>query len=238
MVEKNLQQSTEFFTPKLGFDVHPYILVNNKQGIHHIGRYQWACLALKGKSPKVVIDIACGSGYGSFMLATALPDSHIIGVDYDARGVTQASQCYTQKNLEYQVGDITTWQGAQGSLPRCDAIVSFDTIEHLLHRDITLMRIADSLNDDGWLLLSTPCGHPLTRLNPAWEHHKCEYSDKDLHDYLWRFFARIVQPQDADFPAYDFWSGIMNRDEIRYLNRMNPVICQNPKRPPLYERRV
>ena len=32
MVEKNLQQSTEFFTPKLGFDVHPYILVNNKQG--------------------------------------------------------------------------------------------------------------------------------------------------------------------------------------------------------------
>jgi cyclopropane fatty-acyl-phospholipid synthase-like methyltransferase len=235
MVAKNQSESVEFFTPKLGLSVEPYIAAGSKQGIHHIGRYQWACGVLKARQVKNVLDIACGAGYGSKILATALPDAKVQGSDYDERAVTHASATYDSANLRYAVGDMVTWMQGAEKLGRFDAVVSFDTIEHLLYRELALMRIADNLEDDGVLLLSTPCGHTVTRLNPAWEHHKVEYSHSDLFGLLSRFFTRVIRPQDDDFIGGEFWTGVINAGAVRYVNRMNPVICVGPIRTPKYQ---
>src|SRR5690606_3340878 len=66
---------------------------------------------------------------------------------------------------------------------------------------------------------TTPCGHRITRLNPGWEHHKIEYSHHDLRALLKRFFKRIIEPGQADFPNQAFWDGVINRDRVRYLLR-------------------
>lgn len=234
MLTKDTSEAVEYYTPNLGFDVSAYIKANDMQGTHHVGRYQWAVLALAEKKPRVVVDIACGAGYGSLMIARGLPDARVIGVDYDARAAEYAKNIYRSPNLFYTQGDITTWKSNGQPMERCDTIVSFDTIEHLPHREIALMRMADALTDDGWLLFSTPCGHQDTQLLPPWEHHKIEYSHVDLFALLSRFFRRVTQPQDCDFPAADFWSGRVNAGQMRYLNRMNPVLCQDPIRPLCY----
>jgi hypothetical protein len=119
-----------------------------------------------------------------------------------------------------------------------EALVSFDTIEHIAHRELALVRMADALKDDGWLLLSTPSAHVQSILEPTWEHHKIEYSDSDLFAVLSRFFGRIIQPQDEDFPASGFWTETMNSSKLRYPNLMNPLICTDPIRIAPYRRRA
>jgi 2-polyprenyl-3-methyl-5-hydroxy-6-metoxy-1,4-benzoquinol methylase len=228
---KDTLDTIEFFTPELGFDVSPYIAIEQTQGIHHVGRYQWATLALAEKQPVSVLDIACGAGYGSYMLAKALPGSNVCGVDYDERAVSHAKALYGAPNLTYMTGDMATWKSGGMPMQKSDVIVSFDTIEHLLHREIALMRMADNLADDGWLILSTPCAHEETRLFPDWEHHKIEYSYTDLFALLSRFFRQVVQQHDVGYPAADFWPTRINQGVERYSNRMNPVVCKGPIRP-------
>lgn len=226
---KDTASSIEYFTPQLGLELEPYLAREMKQGIHHLARYHWACHVLAQRKPKRIIDIACGSGYGSFLLATALPEADVLGADYDVRAIDLARATYAADNLKYTTADVTRWVTDESSLGMFDVIVSFDTIEHLLHREMALLRICENLLDNGCLLLSTPCGHSVTRLNPEWEHHKVEYSSTDLYQLLRRFFVRVSHPQEASFPCGDFWANL-NKNKLRYLNRMNPLLCADPIR--------
>jgi len=235
---KETTGSVEFFSPRLGFTVDPYIAADDRQGIHHVGRYQWASLVIADLAPRRIIDVACGAGYGSHMLAAAAPMTEVVGVDYDPRAVAHATQHHSRPNLSYKEGSMVTWKSEEQSLGECDVIVSFDTIEHLLHREIALESMADHLSQDGMLILSTPCGQSDTRLNPAWDHHKIEYSHSDLFKFLSRYFRDIIQPQDADFPHESFWQETVNKGRARYLNRMNPVICKDPIKSPPYSPKV
>ena len=230
--DKDLDETIEFFAPELGLDVEPYIEKEDIQGIHHLGRYHWAKQVLSSLSPSSVLDIACGMGYGSYILAKDLDRTSVVGADYDPRGVDIARSTYREENLSYVQGNIVTWERSDGSstapLGVFDAIVSFDTIEHLLHREIALIRMAENLASDGVLLLSTPCGCQMTQLNPGWEHHKIEYSHLDLRNLLSRFFGKVLVPEDGTLPRLDYWEQVINRDKPRYLNLANPVVCMEP----------
>ena len=238
MVNKNLDETVEFYCPDQGFSVESYIAANDMQGIHDVARYQWASLVVADLKPRRLVDIACGAGYGSHMLAVAAPECEVVGVDYDPRAVEIAAARFSRSNLSYRQGSMVTWRGEGQSLGRCDLIVTFDTIEHLLHREIAMQSICENLRDGGAMILSTPCSFRETRLNPAWEHHKIEFGHADLFKFLSRYFARVVQPQDEDFPHAAYWSDVVNNGRTRYLNRMNPVICKEPIRSPPYSRRI
>lgn len=226
-MDKNLDDTTEFYFPKRGLSVQPYIDAEEKQGIHHIGRYEWAATIIPQNCR--ILDIGCGAGYGVQIYTDAHPSALITGVDYDPRAIDVAKTQFP--TLDFRVGDMESWKDETDSaLGQFDCITSFDTIEHLLHREIALMRLSDNLSDAGVLLLSTPCGHSKTLLNPAWEHHKIEYSHTDLYALLGRFFQRILTPEDDMFPNKEFWRNVVNSDRVRYLNLMNPVVCKYPIR--------
>jgi 2-polyprenyl-3-methyl-5-hydroxy-6-metoxy-1,4-benzoquinol methylase len=233
-VRKDEADSTEFYTPPLGIVLAPYVAARDIAGIHHVGRYVWACEVLHEIRPRRVLDVACGAGYGSGMIARACPDSSVLGADYDTRAVAYAAQHERAPNLDFAPGNMVTWEmtatdGSTRPLGRFDAIISFDTIEHLLHREIALLRIADNLGDDGVLLLSTPCAHPSALLNPGWEHHKIEYSYLDLVPLMRRFFREVAAPDDPAFPNRAFWTRL-NTPESLYPNLGNPLVCRGPIR--------
>lgn len=228
-VSKDAAETEEFFTPHLGLDVAPYIKAEHTQGIHHVARYVWATRVLQGLENKKIIDIACGAGFGSYMLAKALPACTVIGGDYDDRAIEHAKKEYHADNLHYSRADIVSWMNLAESQPlaEVDVIVSFDTIEHLLHREICLINITSNLSDDGVMLFSTPVrGVPV--LNPGWEHHKIEYSREHLKNLLKRFFKEVICPEDDNFPHLDFWNDIINAGKVRYLTKANPVVCRMP----------
>ena len=97
----------------------------------------------------------------------------ITGVDYDAGAIEEARTRYALPNLVYRTGDATRWAETIGP-EAFDAIVSFDMIEHVVHREIMMENVVRHLAPDGTLLLSTPCGHLETVLKPVWVHHRIE----------------------------------------------------------------
>ncbi len=95
----------------------------------HMERYEFAASVLSGKR---VLDCASGMGYGTDILATAGID--VIGVDIDPVAIETAVRKYPSRR--YYVGDIRyiaepNFGMFSGSLWPFDALVSFETLEHL-----------------------------------------------------------------------------------------------------------
>jgi 2-polyprenyl-3-methyl-5-hydroxy-6-metoxy-1,4-benzoquinol methylase len=243
VTEKNVDDTIEFYVPHDGLDLRRYLAEELpedatpkqhrllKQAVHHLARYEWARQLLQATRPGVVLDVACGAGYGSFLLAEALPDHDVIGGDYDPRAVAHAADAYSRFNLEYRTIDAVTWRDLDRGQPvqDVDYVVSFDTLEHLLHRELMLINVAEALPEHGMLLLSTPC-HTENRLFPEWEHHKIEYSCRYLYNLMGRFFERVLIPDDGTLPKLDFWTETVNKDRQRYLLRSNPIACLEPRK--------
>jgi SAM-dependent methyltransferase len=86
----------------------------------HVRRYAWALPYVWGKK---VVDLGCGTGYGTFMLSWAARQA--IGLDIDVESIAFASRHFKAPNLEFGALDITK---------RCrngDIYVAFEVLEHL-----------------------------------------------------------------------------------------------------------
>lgn len=114
----------------------------------HWHRYAWASQLVGGK---VVLDAACGEGYGSFLLSRQA--ASVTGVDIDQQTVDHARRRYPAENLVFEQADCTRLPLADDSV---DVVVSFETLEHLAEHDALLTEFRRVLKDDGFLLLSSP----------------------------------------------------------------------------------
>jgi SAM-dependent methyltransferase len=231
----------EHFVPEAGLDLAPYLDRQDVGGVHHLIRYLWAleCLSDEGGDegnpgsgpkgdPVTVLDVACGSGYGAHEIARRFPTSRVVGADYDAPAVEEAARTFALPNLEFRVGDLMRWDETIGPGSfRC--VVTFDTIEHVPHRELMLQNLVDHLDDDGLVLLSTPCGRDENNLTPDWHAHRIEYSSRSLYDFLRRYFRVVTRPEDPEFPHRDVFDRLRGTG-VNYWLKMNPVLCRGPVR--------
>lgn len=216
----------EHFVPINGLDLTPYIQANDIGGIHHLIRYKWALKVLADLHPRKILDVACGAGYGSYLFAHQFPNASIIGADYDAKAVELAQKEYSLPNLEYRVSDVMCWEDTIGATI-FDCIVSFDTIEHVPHREIMMENLVHHLHKSGSLLLSTPSGSLVNILHPEWQYHRIEYSAASLYDFLKRYFKTILRPDALLLPHADIFDETHGTG-ADYLLWINPVICKHP----------
>jgi ubiquinone biosynthesis O-methyltransferase len=116
----------------------------------HLKRYETAMRYVKGKR---VLDIACGAGYGSHMLAQA-GASKVVGVDLCDHTIEYAKKHYQNPAIEFICADAETfnWQD------KFDVVISFETVEHLPKPAKFLENIRRLLVSEGDLLLSVPLG--------------------------------------------------------------------------------
>ena len=89
----------------------------------HVARYQFAKRFSRGK----VLDVACGTGYGTRILASSKA-SHVIGVDRNPDAIAYAGSCYAGKKVRFKVMDAGRLEFGAESF---DTVVSFETIEHI-----------------------------------------------------------------------------------------------------------
>ncbi len=120
--------------------------------LDHKNRYQFACDQLKPDSSQNILDLACGIGYGSLMLAEATGAS-VTGVDIDAGAIAYAKKYYRSRNTNFVCEDARKL-----TLPSdfFDAIVSFETIEHIDFDVELLVKFYQLLKPGGIFICSTP----------------------------------------------------------------------------------
>lgn len=122
--------------------------VNNETALEHLHRYAWACEYAAGKS---VLDIACGDGYGSRLLAQNA--TSVTGVDIDTATISKANQKYKSTHLRFLVSDAKATSLPSRSF---DLVVSFETLEHLEEQDQLMGEFKRLLKPGGQLIISTP----------------------------------------------------------------------------------
>jgi 2-polyprenyl-3-methyl-5-hydroxy-6-metoxy-1,4-benzoquinol methylase len=102
--------------------IHPEDVPRGILSLHQI-RYEFAKPCCVSKN---VLDVACGMGYGAYLLAEAA--RQVTGIDFDQATIEYAHRYYKRSNLAYLVGDAMALPFPKASY---DTVVSFETLEHL-----------------------------------------------------------------------------------------------------------
>ena len=199
-------------------------LMEDEIGYEHLHRYYAAANLVKNKR---VLDIACGEGYGSEILADFAAE--VSGVDIDEESIKLAIDKYTlkNKNLHFTCG---TASEIPFSNEVFDVVISFETIEHLDEnaQELFLKEIKRVLIPGGILIMSTPDKTIYTdRYKSENKFHLHEFYKVEYIDFIKKYF------KNASFfeQGYEIVSIISNADNtynqsinICNLNHENSII--------------
>ena len=140
----------------------------------HVQRYEFAAEHLK---PGRLLDIACGVGYGTHLMAEKASNLvEAIGVDLSQQAIEYARQHYAGGRLQFQQHDAMTFADDKGF----DSIVSVETLEHVSDPNGLIDHMVGLIRPGGVFIASVPTT-PSVDVNP---YH--------LHDFTERSFRRMV----------------------------------------------
>ena len=116
----------------------------------HINRYIFANTVVKDKK---VLDAACGTGYGSALMAKTA--ASVFGVDISDEAISYAKNNYNAPNISFSVADIASLPFEDNFF---DVVISFETIEHVdtQKQEKFLSEVKRTLKNDGIFIVSTP----------------------------------------------------------------------------------
>lgn len=188
--------------------------------LEHVHRYLQACELTNGK---VVLDIACGEGYGASLLSTKA--DRVFGVDISEDAIFHAKKRYVKDNLEYLVGSCFEIPLPNASI---DLVVSFETIEHHDQHKKMMQEIKRVLRTDGILLISSP-----DKYNYSEEPRSINrYHVKELYHYEFKnlinnyfnntiYFGQRVIYGSAIFPESSIASIVTFRKENGFVENVS-----------------
>ncbi len=115
----------------------------------HVHRYALARQVAGGKR---VLDVACGEGYGSAIIAPAART--VTGIDISSEAVRHARLRYgLLPNASFREGDATRLDLGD---ERFDLVLSFETLEHVEAQDDLVAGLAAALAPGGCMMISSP----------------------------------------------------------------------------------
>jgi 2-polyprenyl-3-methyl-5-hydroxy-6-metoxy-1,4-benzoquinol methylase len=154
---------------------------SNETKARHIKRYAWAISKIQERFVRAgrIIDFACGTGYGSAMLASVAHE--VYGRDKDESAIATAMERHSSTLVNFAVRDRI--QRHEGDSTPFDAVVSIETIEHLdpasFGPDDFLEECRKLIIPNGLLVLSTPLVAPDGVLRSKF--HLKEYSVDEIN---------------------------------------------------------
>ncbi|MGH9929889.1 MAG: class I SAM-dependent methyltransferase [Pyrinomonadaceae bacterium] len=155
----------------------------------HLVRYEFALPRVQGKD---VLDLGCGCGYGSHLMATSGARS-VVGVDLANDALEYAQKNYRVANLKFEQMDVTALKYPS---ERFSTVVCLEVFEHVRDYEALLRESVRVLKPGGTLVLSTPnklvwSPHSERPINP-W--HFWEFNRED--------FGRIM---DSHLDDVQYW---------------------------------
>ncbi len=187
----------------------------------HMLRYMFAKQFVEGA---VVLDAACGEGYGSNILSEAAKRVYAVDISHDA--IKNAKQKYHKDNLQFIENSIAEISLGSNTI---DMAVSFETIEHVGSeiQEKFLSEVKRLLKPNGTFLISTPNKAVYSDLyHYSNEFHVKEFYYEEFITFLKKYFKNVVVLHQSNaimsviYPAKDgslnFWNK-ENLEEVKYV---------------------
>jgi SAM-dependent methyltransferase len=147
----------------------------------HLVVYEWIAARAHGRR---VVDLACGEGYGSAVLARTARS--VVGVDANPEAFDHARLKY--RDVRFERNMIELWDGD------VDCVVFLQTIEHVQDPDAVMERIRTLIGPRGVGYVSTPNVLTLApagaeRSGNPW--HVREYRAQEYRELCERHFGQV-----------------------------------------------
>ena len=202
-------------------------------GYEHLHRYAYATQFVTNKK---VLDLACGEGYGSRLLARTA--DLVVGVDIDADAVRHARNKYIRSNLQFKKGSITDIPIEGRNI--FDAIVCFEALEHIEDHEKLLKEVKRLLTKDGLFIVSTPNKWAYSD-EPKYENpfHVHELYLDEFTELFEKYFRQVKILGQRIYCNSNIWPIFSKEDGklVEYVIDRNPkefVFVESDKRVPLY----
>lgn len=112
--------------------------------------------------PTTVVDLGCGPGTMTALLADRWPRAAVLGIDASAQMISRATAERTRANLEFEVRTIEDWRPEPGSV---DVIVANASLQWVPSHVDLLPLWNEALRPGGAIAFQLPpCGSPAQRL--------------------------------------------------------------------------
>ena len=133
-------------------DLDQNSVYSSLEGSIHVARYAIAKNICKNKK---VLDVACGEGYGSYMLKSWGAEK-VLGIDISKETIKKAKNIFGKNinNLKYEEANACHLDKIENNI--FDMIVSFETFEHVENIDLFLEEIKRVSTDDATIIISCP----------------------------------------------------------------------------------
>lgn len=145
----------------------------------HTSRYELACNFIPDDA--AVLDICCGVGYGSKILAEKTNCKSVQSVDKSEDAINYGRTYYSDPKITFHCSDCFEAPLEKESF---DAIVSFETVEHIQEDKAFIERLHTLLKPNGTLILSTPNEELMPYHIDKFPFHFRHYTPNELKTFI------------------------------------------------------
>ncbi len=175
----------------------------------HLERYDFAAKHIASGN---VLDIACGVGYGTSLIAEKVDRlESITGVDISPNAIQYAKERYAHSKIKFIAADAMLYFEDN----KYDVIISLETIEHLPKPELFIDNMQQLLKPNGLMITSVPVT-PSVDANP---HH--------LTDFTQKSFRKIFTSRG--FSEVDSFMQIQSYSPFQVAARTEPRMVQMRK---------
>jgi 2-polyprenyl-3-methyl-5-hydroxy-6-metoxy-1,4-benzoquinol methylase len=165
----------------------------------HLARYFFVSQVVKNK---IVLDLGCGSGYGSYILKNINHAKKVTGIDISPDAIDYAKKNYGN-NIDFQTGNVINLKNIPNK--SIDVITCFEVLEHIEKQNQILSEIKRVLKDKGILFISTPNILTYPKGN---KYHLKELSPTEFKHLISKFFKNF----NMYFQNFFFSEEVINSD--------------------------
>ena len=169
----------------------------------HLHRYGEILKSLTGN--ETILDIACGSGFGTHLLSTS-SIGQVYGGDLSSEAINLCQKTWNKDNLSYEIMDGTQLKFEDNYF---DVVVSFETIEHTTKFNEMIQELKRVVKPNGTIYLSTPnikVNSPSGIVRNPYHTQEWDYNE----------FKEIVKTHFSKFKLYGQQYSRYNKKGIAY----------------------
>ena len=163
-----------------------------------------------------MLDIACGTGKGSFILMTKGEPSEITAGDIDSDAIRYAKHRFYHERINFQNIDAEKID----YIDQFDVITSFETIEHLKKIDVFLEKVKKALKNKGVFIVSTPISSKEIDYQSKNPYHVQEWGFKAFHKIISKHF----NIEDIYIQSYELYRPENTNKIIKLLKKIRNKI--------------